>query len=139
MRPRIESAAWPATIAIDCESGKKRKDKRTNRQLEIAAGLAVLCIGIVIAVVLARFAIVTDENSPAANLMVWPFRVSFLLLAAAIVNVIYRFGKLKVFYRCPKCRQRIARLANAKRTVNYYCPACNVEWDTGAVEPETAD
>ena len=48
-----------------------------------------------ITLVIARFAIVTDENSRAAYLMVLPFRVSFLLLAAAMVNVIYRFGLLK--------------------------------------------
>ena len=56
-----------------------------------------------------------------------------LFVFAASANVFVAYGKLRWFYRCPRCRARVPRVpeSEAGSRIRYRCAACGVEWDTG--------
>jgi hypothetical protein len=66
---------------------------------------------------------------------------SLLFLLGAVVYAFVAFGRLKWFYRCPRCRARLPRVPEpeAGAKVRYRCTACNIDWDTGWTEVEGGD
>lgn len=57
----------------------------------------------------------------------WAIAIPFFLSAFSFVW----------FFRCPQCRNRLNRLQRAPlepgpgKSLRYYCPACDVDWDVG--------
>ena len=74
-----------------------------------------------------------SRSTPAVQVTV----VGLLLLVAGTALHIYvQFVRMRMFYRCPQCGTRPARVLEAQPAVRYFCAACNVEWDHGPGEPE---
>lgn len=75
--------------------------------------------------------------------VVWlPWPRQWQGLAACVVTgfaaLAFLFAPLLLGIRCRDCGRRIFRAAARPRSdgatpVRYYCPACNVEWETGLV------
>jgi hypothetical protein len=111
-----------------------REDRKTYRPLTVAGVLFTVAMLAVLAT-LAGMA-VTGEHSRAQSFFGLGFVASAVSLAAATINMFYRYCKCKWFYRCPECGQRIPRLESALPSIHYYCAACNIEWTTGWYEAE---
>jgi DNA-directed RNA polymerase subunit RPC12/RpoP len=61
---------------------------------------------------------------------------SVLFVLLAVVNVFVNVLRLRLFYRCPKCRARLPRAPAEKAgaKIVYRCTRCGVDWDTGWTE-----
>ena len=90
---------------------------------------SILTVGAATAAVIA-----VGGGSRAADAIALILFEGLLFVAGSTVNLFFRFLKLKVSYRCPECRGRPARVYEALPAVHFYCPTCNVEWDTGLQE-----
>jgi hypothetical protein len=111
---------------------RRLTDLETPRKVQRAAYLFVAAMLVVGGAIGAL--ILAGENSwaaPAATLLLF---AGFLVLAASIVNLLFRFLTLKFSYRCPECGGRPTRVPEALPGVHFYCAGCNAEWDTGLVE-----
>jgi hypothetical protein len=62
----------------------------------------------------------------------------FLFVAVVIGGFIWDRHRLKEFH-CPRCGFHIPEPTIPQRRdgdpINYYCPVCDIEWETGLFEP----
>jgi hypothetical protein len=58
---------------------------------------------------------------------------SVLFVLLAVVNVFVNVIRLRLLYRCPKCRARLPRApeSDVGSKIVYRCKKCSVDWDTG--------
>lgn len=74
------------------------------------------------------WALASAQNGVASDWASFAVFVCLLAIFAAVVNVF----RVLWFYRCPRCRARLARVPGQPGDpVLYVCPTCKVEWDTG--------
>lgn len=67
------------------------------------------------------------------------FWLGAALLGASLANFVRRLALAVKSYACPQCgRPELRRLDGALPAIHYYCPQCNVEWDT-ATKMSTED
>jgi hypothetical protein len=105
---------------------ERRDDHVTGkRMLRAALAVAAAMLGTGGCIVWALFA---ARNGVANAWASFAAFVCFLAVIAAAGNLF----RLMWFYRCPRCRARLARApARPGDRILYVCPTCNVEWDTG--------
>ena len=120
---------WTRPKRAERADRTKRIDHQIRRQMRI--GIALFVGGMSAVFISTAAVIMAGEKSPYADIIALVIFVSLIFVGASVVNMFYRFGKLKLFYRCPECRQRLARVDSVRPAVNYYCPSCNIEWLTG--------
>lgn len=102
-----------------------RLDPRKKReQLRLAAWFVAALVGIVVVAI--------GSAGPPGD----PWRAAVFWLGAAVLgasaaNLVRLFARIVAPYDCPQCgRPRLRRLDGALPAIRYYCPQCNVEWDT---------
>jgi hypothetical protein len=115
---------------------RKQKDEQSPRKMRRVAfffgGSMLLIFG-------SLAGVVAVGNSPAADTFAIGLLLGLLLLAGSVVNLFYWFLRFKLSYRCPRCGVKAPRVDEALPAIHHYCPACNVEWDTGIVEVPGGD
>ena len=111
---------------------RKLKDEKTQRRMLRAAYLFAGSILLVLAAVGGVIA-VGGETADTTGISL-ALSVGLLFVVAATVNALVWFVRFRLSYRCPECGARPLRVDEALPDVHFYCPACNVEWDTGVQE-----
>ena len=135
---RINAAAtelWPAWSRpkrLLRADRRKLKDLRTRRNMLRAAYLFAGSMLIVFGAVGGVIA-VGGQSADASGISLLLF-LGLLFVAGSTVNLFVWFFRFKLSYRCPECRGKPARVHEALPAIHFYCPACNVEWDTGVEE-----
>ena len=111
---------------------RKLKDFQTRRRMLRAA---YLFAGSMLVVMAATVGVIKvgGESADASGISLVLF-LGLLFVAGATVNLFVWFFRFKLSYRCPECRGKAVRVHDALPAVHFYCPACNVEWDTGIEE-----
>ena len=111
---------------------KTQADRVTPRKMMRATYLFVGAMAAVFTGLGAVLAL--GSETPAGE---WASLLVFLGLvgiAAAVVNLFYRFLTLKLWHRCPECGGKTIRNFEALPDIHFYCRPCNVEWTTGLRE-----
>src|SRR5215831_13121414 len=113
-----------------------RQDLLVGKRLTNAAMLfvgAMIVLGLVVAwiVLSSRSSSVTSGQSIAVLVLV-------LATFITVVNMFVAYGRLRWFYRCPRCSARVPRVpeAEADGHIRYQCSACSIDWDTGWSEDD---
>jgi hypothetical protein len=113
-----------------------RHDPAVGQRLTVAAllfGGAMITLGAIVVwfVLRSRDLWVSRVDSVVVLLIV-------LAAFSATVNLLLAYGRLRWFYRCPRCAARVPRAPEAEAsTIRYQCTACGVDWDTGWSETDT--
>jgi len=117
-------------------SPRRLEDRRAGKRMLTAAllfGAAMLLVGGSMA-----WTIISNrgERGQAGDWQSMAVCCSILLVLLAVVNVFVNVARLRLFYRCPKCRARLPRAPEAAvgAKIVYRCIKCNVDWDTGWTE-----
>src|SRR4051812_7099463 len=99
---------------ISATMGQLREDPAANKRMLIAALLfatAMLMVGGSTAwTILSK----RGEGGEAGGNQSLSVCCSVLFVFAAVVNVFVAYGKLRWFYRCPKCRARVPRVPESE-------------------------
>src|SRR5262245_61437817 len=117
-------------------SPTRREDKKSGNRLLHAAllfGAAMLMAGGSMAwTILSK----RGEGGVAGEWESMAICCSLLLVLASIINVFLTVGRVRWFYRCPKCRARLPRVPEAEvgAKIVYRCAKCRIDWDTGWTE-----
>jgi hypothetical protein len=120
---------WSKPNPLERADRQRRKDEESPRKMRRAA---FLFAGAMLAVFAAiAWVIIVGEDSATTSLAALSVFVGVLLVIGASINLGYRFLIFKLSYRCPQCRSKSTRVDEALPAIHYYCPACNIEWDTG--------
>lgn len=96
-----------------------RVDHKLILRSQIAIGVSMLVIG---GAVVWGFS--GGDQSPAfGQVLTGVGVIVFANVAAILVPMIY--------YRCPTCSRKLTQVPEAKPAIHFYCPNCNIQWDSG--------
>jgi len=113
----------------------RRKDPKIGKRLRNAALLfAASMVGFGVSLALAM---ATAHEGVSDG---WPAFFTFVFLLAIFAATVHVI-RVRVFYRCPKCRTRSwqAPGLQAGEPLVFLCSKCNVEWDTGWTVADSGD
>jgi len=128
----IETEPWtdPTELGSVKKSHQIRKDVKVHKRMLTACLLfGGAMLGVVAAGTWLAFSPGGQggEASAAQSLAVF---IALLCVFASVVNMFVVFGKVRWFYRCPTCGQRLTRPSKLG-PIQYPCDSCSVIWDTG--------
>ena len=96
-----------------------RVDRSFIKRSLIAAGVFVLVAGGVLV-----WASMGGDKLPAyPTVLTGAVIVAFASVGSIFVSFVY--------YLCPRCKRKLSVVKEAKPAIHYYCPDCNIEWDSG--------
>jgi len=129
---------WPAGKRP--HAGTRSKKRKVDRSYTAGVQRSAKVFGGSILAFFAALLVLKIAGASWANPAVRVTVVGLLLLVAGTALLIFfEFVRMRVFYRCPQCRTRPARVLEAQPVVRYFCAPCNVEWDTGPEERDYGD
>lgn len=122
------SPSWkPPKNPVKANRSQKKDARTTQRFLAVALffGLSMLAFGASVAGAIAW------PNHPIPQICTG---LGLLMVLGSVVYAFITIIGLNRAYRCPQCKQRLARFDEALPEIHYYCSECNIEWDTGLRE-----
>jgi len=97
-------------------------DNHTRKEAFIVVPLVLLCVLI---------GIFAGGDSPTTSVLV----IGVILVS--IAGTVWQSRRLRRF-RCPRCGRSIPeptiKYRSENEPINYYCPDCDIEWETGLTE-----